>query len=427
MAATAAHPPWPSAPAPIAPVSLLLARQPIFDRDERVVAYALLHAGGSAADDATDQLLVDTALGGGVEQVTDGRPAHLKVSPALLTSPTIQLLDPRRLALELRTDAVADDTVRSACRALALSGYDLVLDRFAYTEQAASLLPHVRMIKVDLREHGPATLTRLAAQVRPFGVRLLAEHADNRAVRDACLRLGFELFQGYRFTQPEVLARRDLPIQHVQTFKLLKELRDPLVHESAIEESFRRDVTLSYKLLRMVNSAALGGRGVWSIGHAIRLLGREALSRWVTLLLLSSVSDGGVQAELTYTSLLRGRFCELLAGPAGMRPAAGPLFMVGVFSLLDLIMGNPMADVVSQLEVDEEVAAALSERAGFFGAVLALVEAYEDGRWSDVAGLGGQLGIAPGTLSECYLSAVGWARERAGELSEPGNVAAVRG
>jgi len=409
-------------------MSFLLSRQPIFDRHERIVAYALLHAGGSGGDEATDQLLVDTALGGDVEQLTDGRRAHLKVSPSLLSSPTIQLLDPRRLALELRSDAVADDAVRVACRDLSLAGYDVVLDRFRFSEPSASLLPHIRMIKVDLRDHGPASLTRLAAQVRPYGVRLLAEHAENRAVRDACLRLGFELFQGYRFTQPEVLARHDLPIQHVQTFKLLKELRDPQVHESVVEESFRRDVSLSYKLLRMVNSAALGGRGVWSIGHAVRLMGREALYRWVTLLLLSSVTEGGVQAELTYTSLLRGRLCELLAVPLGMRPAGGPLFLVGVFTLLDLIMGSPMGEIVARLEVDEEVADALLHRAGFFGAVLALVEAYENGQWDVVNTLGEQLGIAPGVLAEQYMEAVGWARARAGDLNEPATtVAAIHG
>lgn len=400
-------------------MSLLLARQPIFDREERVVAYALLHAGARAGDDATDELLADAAFDGGVEQLTGGRPAHVKVSPSLITSPTIRLLDPRRLALELRSDALGDDAVRAACHALSGSGYDVVLDRFEYSEQAASVLPHVRMIKVDLRGHGPASLTRLAAQVRPYGVRMLAEHADNRAVHDACLRLGFELFQGYRFNQPEVLTRSEIPIQHLQTFRLLKELRDPAVHDSVIEESFRRDVGLSYRLLRMVNSAAMGGRGVWSIGHAMRLLGREVLHRWVTLLLLSSVQEGGVQAELTYTSLLRARLCELLAVPAGMRPAAGPLFLVGVFSLLDLILGSPMEDVVARLELDEEVSAALLRREGFSGAVLALVEAYESGRWGDVAALAGHLGIATATLAEAYRSAVGWARERAGELSEP--------
>lgn len=400
-------------------MTLPLARQPIFDRDERIAAYAILHPGSEWNDARMDQLVVDTAVGGGVEQLTDGRPAFLRVSPALLTSDTIRLLDPRRLTLELRADAVVDAEVRAACRTLAGSGYNLALDSFAFTDATASLLDDVRTVKVDVREHGPASLTKLAERLRPWRVRMIADHAESRVVRDACLRLGFELFQGYRFNQPEILARRELPIQHVHTFKLLKELRDPRVHESVVEEGFRRDVTLSYKLLRMVNSAAMGGRGVWSIGHAVRLLGREALHRWLSLLLLASVSDDGVGAELTYMSLLRARFCELLASAAGMRPAAGPLFLVGVFSLLDLMTHCPMEELVARLDVDEEVAAALIARGGFFGAVLNLVTAYEDGRWSEANYLAEQLGIAPTALTDGYMDAVAWARERSREMAEP--------
>lgn len=408
-------------------MTLPLARQPIFDRHDRIAAYAILHPVPEASDATADQLVVDTALGGGVEQLTDGHPAFLRVSPALLASETIRMLDPRRLTLELHAAAAASPDVREACRALAAAGYDLALDHFTFTEAAAELLGTVRTVKVDVREHGPATLTQLAGRLRPFGVRMLAGHAENRVVRDACIRLGFELFQGYRFTQPEILTRRELPIQHVQTFKLLKQIRDPGVHESVIEEGFRGDVTLSYKLLRMVNSAAMGGRGIWSIGHAIRLLGRDALHRWVSLLLLSSVSDGGVGAELTYMSLLRARLCELLAGATGMRPAAGPLFLVGVFSLLDLMVGAPMTDLVARLDVDEEVSAALLRRDGFFGAVLRLVEIYEEGRWSEAALLAGQLGMTPETLADQYMAAVGWARERTRELAEPAAVAAAGG
>ena len=401
-------------------MSLLLARQPIFDREERVVAYALLHQGAKAADsdDAADQLLVDTALGSDMERLTDGRPAHLRVSPGLVRSDTVKLLDPRRMVLELRSDAVEDALVRDACGGLARAGYELLLDGFRPTPAALAVLPHVRMVKVDVREHGPASLAGLAEQLRPMKLRMLAEHAENHVVRDACLQFGFELFQGYRFTQPEVLSRRELPIQHIQTFKLLKELRDPDVHDSVIEEGFRRDVALSYRLLRLVNSAAVGGRGIWSIGHAARLLGRQALYRWLTLLLLSSLADGGVQGEMMYTALLRARLCELLATTLGMRPASGPLFLVGVFSLLDMMMGAPMADVVQRLDVDEEVEAALLSRDGFFGAVLGLVEAYEAGRWEDVAWRADQLELPTGVLAEHYLSAVGWARQRAGALSE---------
>lgn len=405
-------------------MELLLSRQPIFDRDERVVAYALLHRGGRGHDDAgasyamAEQLLVDAVLGTGIEQLTGGKPAHLKVSPSMITGDTVRLLDPRRLTLELRSEAAEDPAVRAACAELAAAGYDLVLDGYAPLPGAAAVLPSVRTVKVDVRGQTVPELARLAEQVRPHRVRLLAEHAENRLVRDSCLQLGFELFQGYRFAQPETLTRRDLPIQHVQTFKLLKSLRDPDVHESVIEDGFRRDVALSYKLLRMVNSASMGGRGIWSIGHAVRLLGRQALYRWLTLLLLSSAGEGGVHGEVLYASLLRARLLELLASDAGLRPASGPLFLVGVFSMLDVLMGMPMSEVIQRLDVDGEVADALDRREGFFGAMLALVESYEAGAWDDVAHRCLEVGVEPGTLSMRYMESLAWARERMGQLSE---------
>ncbi|HEY0970820.1 MAG TPA: HDOD domain-containing protein [Gemmatimonadales bacterium] len=412
-------------------MELLLARQPIFDRHERVVAYALLHQGvhpaltGSEAYERAERLLVDAALGSGIEQLTGGKPAHVKASPGMITGNTVRLLDPRRLTLELRGDALEDAAVREACVGLAAAGYDLALDGFVHTPAAAAVLPSVRTVKVDVRGRTTPELAWLAEQVRPHRARLLAEHADNRTVRDACLSLGFELFQGWRFAQPETLSRRDFPIQHVQTFKLLKALRDPATHESAIEDGFRRDVALSYKLLRMVNSAAMGGRGIWSIGHAVRLLGREALYRWLSLLLLSSAADDGVKREVLHASLVRARLCELLAGDAGLRPASGPLFLVGVFSLLDVIMTAPMSEVVSRLDVDAEVAAALERREGFFGAMLALVEAYESGAWDAVALRCMEVGVEPETLCAHYMEALGWARERMGQLMEPAAPVAV--
>ena len=407
------------------PMELLLARQPIFDRNERVVAYALLHQGahpalvGPEAYERAERLLVETALGSGLEQLTGGKTAHVKVSPAMVTGQTVRLLDPRRLTLELRGDAVEDAAVREACTGLADAGYEIALDGFVPSPAAAAVLPAVRTVKVDVRGRTTPELAWLAEQVRPHRVRLLAEHADNRSVRDSCLALGFELFQGYRFAQPETLSRRDMPVQHVQTFKLLKQLRDPGVREAEIEEGFRRDVSLSYKLLRMVNSAAMGGRGIWSIGHAVRLLGRDALYRWLSMLLLSSAADGGVKREVLHTSLLRARMCELLAGDAGLRPASGPLFLTGVFSMLDAIMGVHMSEVVARLDVDAEVAAALERREGFFGAVLSLVESYEAGRWDVVAARCAETGLAPETICARYMDGLAWARDRMGELSEP--------
>ncbi|HEU4631659.1 MAG TPA: HDOD domain-containing protein [Gemmatimonadaceae bacterium] len=410
---------------------LHLTRQPIFDRDERIVAYAVLHRDAELEADAGDpyaaaeQMLLDGRLEHGIEQLSEGRPALLKVSGRLLESDAVARLDPRRVALELDAGAVAEPSVRLACERLAGAGFTLALDRFTHTPATAAVLPAIRIVKVDVRGREAPELAALAEHVRPHRARLLAEHAEHRGIMDRCLELGFDLFQGYRFTRPETPSRRELPIQHVQTFKLLKELRDPDLSESVIEESFRRDVALSYKLLRMVNSAAVGGRGIWSIGHAVRLLGREALYRWLTQLLLSSAADGGVKQEVAYTSLLRGRLCELLAAPTGMRPASGPLFLVGVFSLLDLMLGVPMPELVARLDVDEEVAAALVSREGFFGAVLGLVEAYEAGYWGEIEVRCDLLGVPRAELAGHYLDAVHWAHVRLGQLAEPVSRVAV--
>lgn len=413
---------------------LHLSRQPIFDRDERVVAYAVLHhdvhdvaSPARPADPyaSAERVLLADGLEHGIEQIADGRPALLKVSGRMLEGEAVAALDPRRVAFELHASAVAEASVRLACERLAAAGFTLALDQFTYTPATAAVLPSIRIVKVDVRGRDTPELALLADRVRPHRARLLAEHAEHRGVKERCVELGFDLFQGYRFAQPETPSRRELPIQHVQTFKLLKDLRDPDLPESVIEESFRRDVALSYKLLRMVNAASMGGRGIWSIGHAVRLLGREPLYRWLTQLLLSSAADGGVKQEVAYTSLLRGRLCELLAVSAGMRPASGPLFLVGVFSLLDLMLGAPMAELVARLDVDEEVAAALVSREGFFGAVLGLVEAYEAGYWGEIELRCDLLGVPRADLAAHYRDAVHWAHVRMGQLAEPVSRVAV--
>lgn len=409
---------------------LLLSRQPIFDRDERVVAYALHRhregnerpADGAAPDDA-ERLLVDATLRVGLDRLTEGRPAFVQASRALLLGDTLAMYEPSRLVLEIPPALLDDEVARAACGALAQRGYALALDRFAPTPAALALLPLARAVKVDVATLAPSAVARLAASVAGSGVTLIAQHAEQRATRARCAQLGFALFQGFRCTSAEVVASRDLPLQQVHLFGLLRDLRDPTLPDSLLEEAFRRDVTLSYRLLRVVNSAAVGGRGVWSIGHALRLLGREAVHRWLTLLLLSAVPDAGMNRELLLASLLRARCCERLAHAAGLRPAAGPLFLVGALSLLDVLLEAPMTALVAQLDADEEVAAALVGREGFFGLVLALVEAFEDGRWADVVAYAAHAGVSREALSDAYLDAAAWARANASALVAEGEPA----
>jgi c-di-GMP phosphodiesterase len=208
------------------------------------------------------------------------------------------------------------------------------------------------------------------------------------------------------------LTRRDLPIEHLNTFRLLKLVRDPKTPDAEIEEMLRRDVALSYKLLRMVNSAAVGGRDIWSIGHALRLLGRDQVARWLGLLLVTDGSRDGVRTELMTLALVRSRMCELIAEASGVPRARGSLFLVGMLSVLDQLLEVPMATLVESMELATDIRGALLQREEYFGTVLGLVEAYEDGRWARVDQLCAGLDMLPAAMAALYLKSLAWAAEQ---------------
>ena len=203
-----------------------------------------------------------------------------------------------------------------------------------------------------------------------------------------------------------------MPVAHVHTYRLLKLLRTPSSQDAEIEDLLKRDVTLTYKLLRIVNSAAIGGREIWSIGHAIRLLGREALARWVTLLLLSDIGDSGLAGELTHMAMTRARHCELLARDVGVPRANQSLFLVGLLSLLDQLLQMPMEDLTREMELAPDVRDALLYRTDFFGEVLSLVESHAEGAWDASAALGASLGVSDDVVAARYVEALSWAAEQ---------------
>jgi EAL and modified HD-GYP domain-containing signal transduction protein len=223
------------------------------------------------------------------------------------------------------------------------------------------------------------------------------------------------MFQGYLFNQPEVIAQRELAVEHLRAFRLLKDLRNPDVEDAQIIESFHRDPGLTYRFLRMVNSAAVGGQQVSSISYAIRLMGREALSRWLSLLLLAPFSSGGLSAEIAASAVVRARHCELIAELVGRPWAADTLFTLGLFSRLDLLLNTSIEHIVEQVPFAEELRTALLSRQGPDGEVLALVEAYEAGRWDEMETRAAALQVPVEELGRLYLEALPWGNQRYSE------------
>jgi EAL and modified HD-GYP domain-containing signal transduction protein len=400
-------------------MELNVSRQPIFGRDERVVGYEILYSGRPDQERgllaATPDQVVDTLLGIGLDRLTDGKPAFITASRELVESGSLDLLDRDAVVLSIPYLQPSDADYFGAVERLATSGYRLAMDTSAL-EGEGVFLPLLDVLRVDLAAYAGPELGELAERVRPHSIRLLAEKIRTATLRDACLEAGFELFHGSGFGRDEEREGRDLPIGHIRIASLMQKIRDMDVTDSQIEELFRTDLSLSYKLLRMVNSAAVGGRGVASIGHAIRLLGRETLYRWLALLFLAATADTGVRAQVVQASLMRARLCELLAAPLGRQPQAGSLYITGLLSLLDLLLGIPMTEVVSQMGVTSEVKDALLRREGLHGSVLRLVEAYDLGEWSEFTAHSDELGIGSLEVGAHYLEALKWAGDLAAGL-----------
>jgi c-di-GMP phosphodiesterase len=394
-------------------MNIMLARQPIFHKADRIAGYELLSRSCSSAPGSgePDQILVDVFLGPGIGAVTGGLPAFLTVSRELLLSGSLDLLSPHLLVLQIDAPAHEDPELYAVCTRMASAGYRFALDHYTHTPHAEPLLELGPFVKLDVARHGNGLPDQVAA-IRDYPVLMLAENVENRAMHDACIRMGIDFFQGYLFSRPETFTRKDISVEHLRAFKLMRQVRDMSTTEAAIEEEFRADIALSYKLLRMVNSAASGGRGVRSIGHALRLLGRDALYRWLGLLLIAPVSDGGVDTEIALATLLRARMCELMAN-IGDRPLAeGTLFMIGLLSALESFMGIPVEMISDNLELAPELSAALTARRGPFGACLAMAESYEQGRWEVADERAREIGVTPGDLSEIHMQALTWAEER---------------
>jgi EAL and modified HD-GYP domain-containing signal transduction protein len=225
--------------------------------------------------------------------------------------------------------------------------------------------------------------------------------------------LGYELFQGYYYARPETVVTRALTSDELTIVQAMNLMRDERATDADAEVVFAADLGLSYKLLRMVNSADRGGRGIESIRHAVQLTGRTELSKWLALLLVSSVAArGGTNRELVHLAVQRGRMCELLAGSTGRDRESGSLFLVGLFSLLDAISGMPMPDLLDAVTLAPALREALLSRDGPYAVALVLAEAYERGAWGTVARQAQLSGIDAAQVGSFYVQSLAWTRDR---------------
>jgi EAL and modified HD-GYP domain-containing signal transduction protein len=397
-----------------------VARQPIFELGRGLYGYELLYRRDMSSDRAdrdhgymSAEVIANALLGVGMRTISGGGVAFVNFSRGQLLNRSWELFEPAKVVIELLESVKCDNETLAACRDLVAAGYKLALDDYFPDQRMQPLVDLASVVKIDVLDRSHADLRRVANDLRSAGVRLLAERVEMATVRNACTDLGFELFQGYLFSRPETLTKTDVSASHVAIMRLLNLLHDPRASDGALDAAFQSDVALCYKLLRIVNAASVGGRGITSIPHAVRMVGRETLHRWLAVLLVGSLGRrGDVSREVALTSITRGRMCELVATASVDRRYADSAFMVGLLSLLDVLLEVPMKRILAHLELSVEVRSALLDRHGPLGAPLQLVEAYESANWDAANGLAAHNAVPGELVTSFYLDALHWASER---------------
>ena len=400
--------------------SVYVARQPIFEVGRGLYGYELLYRRNTSVDHAdgddahmSAEVIANALLSVGIRNISGGRVAFVNFSRGQLLDRSWELFDPETVVIELLERVECNCETLSACREMASAGYKLALDDFVVDERMRPLVELASIVKIDVLNRPFAELRGVADHLRSSGVRLLAERVETATVRDMCTDFGYELFQGYLFSRPETLIKSDVSASHMAVLQLLNLLQNPDTPDSALDAAFQSDVALCYKLLRIVNAAALGGRSITSIPHAVRLVGREMLHRWLAVLLVSSLGHrGDVSHELALTAITRARMCELVTAASVERRHAASAFIVGLLSLLDVLLEVPMPTILARLELSDDVKGALLARHGPLGSPLQLVEAYEKANWDAAKRLAHESAVPDEIVPSLYLDALHWASEQ---------------
>ncbi len=399
---------------------VFLGRQPILDREGKLFAYELLFRSGRAnAAHVTDDLVATASVIGnvfaeiGIETVLGAHKGFINCDAGLLCSDMLEALPADKIVLEVLETVEITDAIVARCRDLKARGFTLALDDFVSdADKWAPLLELVDIVKVDILPLSAAQLEAETRSLRRWPLKLLAEKVDSREQAEHCRQLGYILFQGYYFAKPAIIAGRKLDQSELALMQLLGLILED-AETTAVEEVFKREPGLAMNLMRLTNSAAAGLRTrVTSLRHAITVLGRRQLQRWLQLLLYTNPAGGTTSSPLLHMAATRGRLMELLAG--ARRPGATQFedlaFMTGIMSLMPALIGMPLPDILKGIEIAREVRAALLDGEGDLAVMLALCEALEAGDGTDAAAMCARLpGLDADVVNRCQTQALAWA------------------
>ena len=392
-------------------MDVFVARQPIFNRHKKIYAYELLFRSGESNDfpnidgeTATTSLLSSSFFTVGIDKIGAGKLVFINFTEDLLLNGTPLLFPPEKMMVEILEDVEPTPEIIDACKELKKKGYQLALDDFVYAKKFHELLQLSDIIKIDFRLTPLSEVEEMVGVLQQYGCKLLAEKVETHEEYTKALELGFDYFQGYFFSKPEVLKNKDLSSSQLSTMKLISEVNSADFDIDILVKYVSEDVSITYKLLTYINSAHFARVApINSIRQAISFLGAKNFRSFVSLIATSKLADDKPN-ELIRSSIVRARFLELVGIELGRD--GSQLFLLGLFSSIEAMLDQSLQNIIQKLSLSKDITAALVDRSGELFNFLRLVETYEAGNWVSFQYTLKKIQLADTKVSDFYIDAL---------------------
>ena len=396
-------------------MDIFIARQPIFTPKEKVYGYEILYRESSEnkfkdtePDKATTNVLLNTFESFGPQIITNEKLAFINFTESLLKENIADLFPKEYLVVELKLSTLQKEDNFNHLDNLKKNNYKISIDNFHLDFNEALITKYADILKIDFYKFEKDDIVKIANTFKNKNVKLLAEKLETQEDFKLAKNLGFDLFQGYFFKKPEILLTQNLAPLKISYLQLLIKLNEDELDLIELSNIISRDLGLTYRLLKMVNTLSFSlRREVDSVKDALILLGDIKTRKWISVIVLTELSNDRPE-ELVRTSLVRAKFAELLSSKAKMENKSDVLFLSGLFSMIDVILNKPLEDILKELNISKEVKDSLLDEDDKLYKFLNLIISYEKGNWEKVSEIGKAFNLNTEDISDCYMNSLAW-------------------
>ncbi|EKQ58055.1 MULTISPECIES: HDOD domain-containing protein [unclassified Clostridium] len=397
-------------------MDIFVARQPIFNCDNKVVAYELLFRNGQNnfydnidGNKATLNVIANSFYAFDFKSITSNKKGFINFTEDLIKNEVATILPSDDVVIEILENVEPTDEIINACKKLKEKGFILALDDFVFDKKYISLIKIADIIKVDFM------ITKGYERKKIFELRkvnekieFLAEKVESEAEYNEALKLGYTYFQGYYFSRPVVLSTKKIPTNKDTALNIFKTINKEEFDFNELEALIMKDVGLSYKLIKLINSSAYSLRNkVNSIKFALTLLGKKEVIKWLNIVLLNDLKGDNTD-ELVKISLQRAKLCEFICSMSKYREKRYSAYMVGLFSVIDAILNCPIDVIIKELCISDEIKEGLIDENSPLNKILKLAIDYEKGRWENIMTCAKEMEVDQKKLAGAYMEFIKW-------------------